>query len=67
MTPHILGIVTEVRGAFLCSKCHHPIEMVAVIDRRSPRARIWREVTPHECEASPFKDVEVYAHPPEKR
>lgn len=50
MTPHILGIVTEERGAFLCAKCHAPIEMVAIIDRRNLRSKIWREIEPHSCQ-----------------
>lgn len=61
-TPHILGFVTEERGHFLCGKCMSPIEMVAIVDRRNLRSRIWRECVPHVC-PPPFKPIEVYVHP----
>lgn len=59
MTPHILGLVTETRGTFFCGKCAAVIEMVAIIDRRRPMARIWRESSkvPHECLSSHGEDL----------
>jgi len=48
-TQRVLGIVTEERGSFICKSCQHEIEMVAIIDIRNPRARIWKEAEPHTC------------------
>lgn len=50
MTPHILGLVTETTGSFLCTICHETITMISIIDRRDPKSRIWREAEPHTCE-----------------
>lgn len=60
-TQRVIGLVSTERGRFVCRDCQQEVEMVAIIDVRNVKARIWREAEPHIC--SPFKTVEVYVHP----
>ncbi len=53
-TQRIIGLVTDVRGRFLCRRCNGMVDMIAIIDRLDVRARVWREIGPHACD--PLRD-----------
>lgn len=50
MTRRILGIVTQLTGRFTCRRCQREVEMVAIIDQRNVKSRIWRETSEHSCD-----------------
>lgn len=62
MSTRIIGIVTDETGIFICKKCQQDVQMVAVIDQRDVRRKVWLEAELHPC-VRPFKKVEVLVYP----